>query len=351
MATHSQTLALVASPPVGNRPQWKLETVDLPELRANELLVEIVAAGAGYVRRIGAKVKSARPDDPVVLSFASCSACTLCTSGHPAYCDSFVAINFIGAAATFRSSTGGDVAGRFFGQSSFSKLAVVVETSVVNVSGKIDNPEELRLFAPLGCGLQTGAASVLNRAKATALDTVAVVGLGAVGMAAIMAAKITGCSTIIGIDIIPDRLQLAKEFGATAVIDSSSPEMDFTAEVKKVTNGNGPSVTIDATGIKSITEKALQFTATLGTLVIVGVPSQTAELSLNLAQLMASGKVVMSSVEGDASSSEFVPKMIQWYRQGKFPIDKLVKFYEVSDFESALTEMKDGTTIKPVLTW
>lgn len=143
--------------------------------------------GAGYVKEVGSKVTVAKVGDPVVLSFASCKTCHSCSTGHPAYCEQFFGSNFPINSGTYVASDGSNVGGGFFGQSSFSKLAVAKEISVVNLSGLVKDVEELKLFAPLGCGLQTGAASVFNRARTTARDTVAVVGLGGVGMAAIMA--------------------------------------------------------------------------------------------------------------------------------------------------------------------
>jgi len=172
-----------------------------------------------------------------------------------------------------------------------------------------------------------------------------------VGMAAIMAAKIIGCKTIVGIDIVSSRLSLAKEIGATAVINSLDSGIDLGAEVKKLFNGIGPSVTIDATGNTAIAVSALQFTAPLGRLVLVGVPQRGAALPIDLAQLMSSGKEVLSSVEGNAIPSEFVPRMIKWHKEGKFPIEKLVKYFEAADFPLALAGMKDGSVIKPVLVW
>jgi Zn-dependent alcohol dehydrogenase len=231
MSSTTQTSAIVTSTPVDNVLQWKLETIEVQPLAENELLIDVVAsglchtditaslfptsfggypkvvghegefdpalnlvimlrpiiAGAGYVKEVGSKVTFAKVGDPVVLSFASCKACHSCTIGHPAYCEQFFGSNFPINSGTYAASDGSKVGGGFFGQSSFSKLAVAKEISVVNLSGLVKDVEELKLFAPLGCGLQTGAASVFNRARTTSEDTVAVVGLGGVGMAAIMA--------------------------------------------------------------------------------------------------------------------------------------------------------------------
>jgi len=371
------TSAIVTSAPIENALQWKLEMITIQGLGEDELLIDVVASGlcatditaslmpegysgypkvvghegAGYVKEIGSKVTVAKVGDPVVLSFASCKSCRLCSTGHPAYCDQFFQSNFPIHSGTYKASDGSSVGGGFFGQSSFSKTAVAKEVSVVNLSGLVNTVEELTLFAPLGCGLQTGASSVLKRAAVTADDSVAVVGLGGVGMAALMTAKILGCKNIVGIDIIASRLKVATELGATAVIDSSDQALDLAAEVKKVTNGVGPSVTIDTTGNLAVITTAFGFTAPLGRLVVVGVSRPATELPVNLSNLMRSGKVILSSVEGDAIPSELIPEMIKWYREGKFPLEKLVEYFKAADFEAALAAMKDGSAIKPVLVW
>lgn len=123
--------------------------------------------------------------DPVLLSFDHCTKCTQCRTGHPAYCGTFNPLNVAGDQTTFHGKEGG-VAGQFFGQSSFANLSVVKEATIVNVKGLIKDEEELKLFAPMGCGFQTGAGTVVNLAKATREDTVVVMGLGGVGLGAVM---------------------------------------------------------------------------------------------------------------------------------------------------------------------
>jgi Zn-dependent alcohol dehydrogenase len=146
----------------------------------------VIVTGAGYVKAVGSKVtKKLEVGDPVLLSFDHCTKCTQCRSGHPAYCNSFNLLNIAGEKATFKD-TEGDVAGQFFGQSSFANLSAVKESSIVNVKGMVEGEDELKLFAPMGCGFQTGAGTVVNLAKATSEDSVVVMGLGGVGLAAVM---------------------------------------------------------------------------------------------------------------------------------------------------------------------
>jgi Zn-dependent alcohol dehydrogenase len=142
--------------------------------------------GAGYVKAVGSKVtKKLEVGDPVLLSFNYCTKCTQCRTGHPSYCDLFNPLNVGGETATFKDAEG-DVSGQFFGQSSFASLTAVKETSLVNVKGLIKDEDELKLFAPMGCGFQTGAGTVVNLAAATSENSVVVLGLGGVGLAAIL---------------------------------------------------------------------------------------------------------------------------------------------------------------------
>lgn len=162
--------------------------------------------GAGYIRKIGAKVGTSansstaplREGDPVLLSYAFCNDCSSCLGGHPAYCLSALGLNFGDSGGAYRrhANAGGDkgvsVAGGFFGQSSLASLAVVRECCIISVAGIVKDKEELKLFAPLGCGFQTGAATVSVLAGAQPSDSVAIVGLGGVGLAGIMASYVYG---------------------------------------------------------------------------------------------------------------------------------------------------------------
>ena len=142
--------------------------------------------GSGIVEKIGSAVIVAKPGDKVLLSFAFCQACTECEKGHPAYCKSFAVANYAGGYKYYTSKDDEDIQAAFLGQSSFSSLAITAESSVVNVSTIVKDEAELKLFCPLGCGFQTGAGTVIKRCQATPGDVVVVMGLGGVGMAAIM---------------------------------------------------------------------------------------------------------------------------------------------------------------------
>ena len=141
---------------------------------------------------MGANVTVAAPGDPVLLSFSSCGACALCSGGHPAHCVDFNTINFLGgpdfalASSVGEESVKANIAGRFFGQSSFASRTIARESSVVNVKGLVNGDEELQLLAPLGCGIQTGSGTIAKVAEAGEGDCVAILGMGGVGLSGVM---------------------------------------------------------------------------------------------------------------------------------------------------------------------
>ncbi|OAX80739.1 hypothetical protein ACJ72_04923 [Emergomyces africanus] len=379
--------AIVARGPAKSNP-WQIEQVSLRALGKTELLVRVVAAGichtdlhmaelaqvfggypqilghegAGYVEAIGSDVTVAKPGDPVLLSFASCGICHLCTTAHPAHCTRFSELNFAGSKDFCSHAEPGSsgkqepsIRGSFFGQSSFASLTIAAESSVVNMGGIVRSTEELKLFAPLGCGVQTGCGTITNVANAGPNDTVAIIGLGGVGLSAIMAAKVRRCKVIIGIDKIASRTELAKELGATHVINTAAMDGDM-EKVKQavcgMTDGSlGTSITVDTTGVMPLIEAGVAFTAPRGHYIQIGSPAPGTALSLSLGPLMISGKSITGTIEGDTVSREYIPQMIQWYREGKLPLEKLVKVFDAEEFQRALGEMVNGTVVKPVIVW
>ncbi|OQO14448.1 hypothetical protein B0A48_01325 [Cryoendolithus antarcticus] len=366
---------------------WKLEDVTVRKPGDGELLVEMVATGvchtdaliggipdgaspvafyprvlghegSGYVKEVGSNVTVAKVGDPVLLSYAFCNECPACKSNGHSHCPDFTELNFTKNAASpiFTPSKGGEqnsIHGAFFGQSSFASLSIVRACSVVNAKDLIKSKEDLQLFAPLGCGIQTGAGTVINAAKATKDDIVCIMGLGGVGLSAIMAAKIQGSRIIIGVDRVQSRLELAKELGATHVVDGSALKegQSLTDAIKALSEDLGPTVVIDTTGAPPLIQAGFDSARNKGRVIQVGSSPFDFNMSINMFAFMMRGVTFSGAIEGQAYPPEFVPKMVQWYRDGKFPVDKLVKFMAVDKFEQALEEMHSGKTIKPILTY
>ncbi|KAL4745745.1 hypothetical protein BDW72DRAFT_211060 [Aspergillus terricola var. indicus] len=387
MAAETSPRALVSYGPHKSG-GWKLKNVALRPLRAKELLVEMVASGicqtdlhfagmetgfgvhyprvmghegAGYVRAVGPDTKVASVGDPVIMSFSACKACEPCNGGHPAHCFNFNAINFEAVAEdyVFRDASSPDAAsdadiyGRFFGQSSFSSLSIVQQDSIVNVSGVVKSRQDLALLSPLGCGIQTGTGAIINAAGACPADRVAIMGLGGVGLSAVMGAKIAGCTQIIGIDRHESRLELAKELGATHVVKVAEGMSldDVTAAVKAITGGLGSNITLDTTGVPALIAEGVKMTAFKGKILQVGTAPETATLSIPIHEFMVSGKQFIGVVEGDVVPQEYLPKLLNWVNEGKLPLDSIVKFYQAEAFETAIRDMQSGVTVKPVILW
>ena len=349
---------------------WLLETLELDEPRDDEVLVRIVGVGichtdlsirdqylplrlpivlghegAGVVERVGARVKGLQPGDHVVLAPASCGACGNCQSGLQVYCEQFLPLN-IGlrrpdGSATIRAAEG-KVHGAFFGQSSFATHALANERSAI----KVPRDVPLELLGPLGCGIQAGAGTILNALRPRAGATLAVFGAGSVGLSAIMAARLVGCTTIVAVDLQEGRLQLARELGATQAINNAGGNV--VDEVRQVTAGHGVHFAIDTTAQPTVIRQAFDCLATPGVCAVLGLASQGTEVSLDI-NTLGNGRTVRGVTEGESVARTFIPALVELWRQGRFPFDRLIRQYDFADINQAAADMASGATLKPVL--
>ncbi|KAK7543893.1 putative alcohol dehydrogenase [Phyllosticta citricarpa] len=386
-ASPIKTQALVSRGPFSEG-KWAIEDVTLREPREDEVVVEIVASGichtdlhcgntrddqgvpavfyprvlghegSGYVTRVGSAVTNVQPGDAVLLSFAYCGSCHVCLTGPPSHCTRFFEINFVGEPAFSKPDAANDsIHGRFFGQSSFAKHTVVSSKSVVNVSNLNLSRADLQLLAPLGCGLQTGSGTVINVAAAGPSDSIAILGMGGVGLAAVMAAKMRGCKAIVGIDRVPSRLELARSLGATHTIDTSSSSggglapAQVSQAIRDATEGLGATVCIDTSASPALVAALLDGTRYMGRVIQVGTGLPDAVLSLHMQSFMVSGKTYRGAVQGHCRTAESIPQMVRWWREGVFPVERLVRFWDVREFDKAVAEMGNGEVVKPVLVW
>lgn len=197
----------------------------------------------------------------------------------------------------------------------------------------------------MGCGIQTGAGTVLKRLKPEFGSSLVVFGCGAVGMSAIMAARIAGCSKIIGVGGNEKSLKLALEVGATHVINRKECT-DIVGKIREITGG-GANYAIDTSGVTDFVRKGLHCLAPLGVLAIVGI-TPTMEIDM-FGELMAEGKTIMGVIEGDAVPKVFIPQMLEYYHQGRFPVDKIMKFYSFSEINQAFADSHNGVAMKAVV--
>lgn len=304
--------------------------------------------GVGVIEALGPGVEGFAIGQRVLAGFGACGQCPSCTAHAPAYCRHLARFCLQGRRLDGSSPIsagagrylGETLTGHFFGQSSFATHTLVATANLVAMPD--DLPVEL--LAPLACGVQTGMSAVVNVLEPAPGATLAVFGCGGVGLAAVMAARILECDQILAVDRVPERLALARELGATATAT------DIESAAVAVANWRGLSHALDTTGAPSIIESAFnQLLRPHGKLVCAGVGQPDAVLNFNHNQLMLSGKTLRGTIEGDADPRSFVPRMLDWMRQGRLPLQRLVRRYAFEDINQAVADMESGLVVKPVL--
>jgi aryl-alcohol dehydrogenase len=350
-----------------------IEEFDLDEPRDDEILVKVEAVGvchtddnarlgrlpvvfpiilghegAGTVERTGRDVSKVRPGDRVLFTPDYCGRCEQCVLGHTPYCDEVVAVTFTGTRAdgSPRAYAGGrPVRASFFGQSSFSTYSLVTERNIVPVPAGAP----LHYLAGFTCGVQTGAGAILNAMPVNSGSRVAVWGAGAVGLAAVMAARASGAAEIVAVDRVASRLSLAAELGATATVDTSGQELPEVAAAVRKLAGRGIDVALDTTGNPAVILAAVQSLATHGTASVI--TSSGAPVTLPPGDLLLKGRQLRGTMGGHINPTVFIPRLLDLHAQGRFPVDRLVRNYPFAELNTAIADSLSGATIKPVLTF
>lgn len=347
-----------------------IDTVELADPRPDEVLVRIVASGmchtdlhgrdgyfpipypavfghegGGVVEAVGSAVRKVAPGDHVVIAFPFCGQCVNCQSHMPAHCLDSRKLKSSGTRAdgsTLMSKDGAPVYSAFFQQSSFGSFAIANERFVVKA--RKDAPVDL--IGAFACGVQTGAGAVFNAMKPVPGESFAVFGVGGVGLSALMAAKLHGCDPIIAIDIHEDRLALARELGATHVINHAG-RTDVVAEIRRLT-GPGTKHTVETSAIPAILREAIEALMPLGTCVLLGSARAGTDASFEM-PFLQNGRTVRGVVQGWSEPEKFLPKLIDLMMEGKFPVDRLVTHYPLAEINRAAEDATAGRTIKPLL--
>ncbi|MGJ7510114.1 zinc-dependent alcohol dehydrogenase family protein [Variovorax sp. GT1P44] len=334
----------VAPPYASSRP-LSIETVDLAPPGPGEVLIKVVAAGlchsdlsvingdrprpmpmalgheaAGIVEGLGDGVTDLQAGDHVVVVFVpSCGHCAPCAEGRPALCEPGAAANGAGTllSGARRISQVGQAVNHHLGCSVFAEYATVSRHSLV----KIDSAVPLEEAALFGCAVLTGVGAVVNTAKAPLGASVAVVGLGGVGLAALIGAQAAGARQIVAIDLSDDKLVQARELGATHTVNAAQP--DAIEQIRELSAG-GVEYAFEFAGSIRALDLAYRITRRGGTTVTAGLPPSTATLPLAAVNLVAEERTLKGSYIGTCVPSRDVPRYIALYRQGRLPVDKLL---------------------------
>ena len=350
-----------------------IRRLTLREPHANEIRVKVVATGichtdimtknkglcefpfilghegVGIVDAIGSGVKDFELGDHVIMTYDYCGHCPACEQHHTAFCEQHGDLNFSGSrpdgSKVHRNRDGSLINGSFFQQSSFATYALSHASNTI----KIDKSLPLPMLAPLACGVQTGAGTVINSLQVQTASSVAIYGCGCVGLAAILAAKVCGASNIIAVDLQQRRLELAIDMGATHIINPSKLEGDLANAVRSLTENKGSHYAIDTTGQPQVLRQAFEATRPMGKTAMIapGVPGT--ELTIEMLSLLP-GKSIQGIVQGDAYSKDFIPKMIELWQQGQFPFQQMISYFHgIEQIDRAATAMANGDVIKPVV--
>ncbi len=271
----------------------------------------LILPGAGIVLSTGSAVTHVAPGDKVLLSFSHCQTCPPCLSGHPAYCHAFNDRNFGGrrpdGSSPFSSSSSNGketMFAPFFGQSSFARHTLVHRSCAVRVPPET-SLDQLALYAPLGCGMQTGAGAVLNALRVTRGSSVAVFGVGSVGMAAVMAAaRIAGAGVVVAVDLQDQRLELAKRLGATHGVRVGKGEGSVVEEIRRICPPNGVDFAVDCTGVPAVIRDTIDCLGTKGRAATVGAPGFGKCVSVDVMEHLTYGKEYVGCCEGDSLPAE-----------------------------------------------
>jgi S-(hydroxymethyl)mycothiol dehydrogenase len=294
---------------------------------------------AGVVESVGGDVTNVAPGDYVILNWrAVCGDCRACLRGEPQYC-----FNTHNATQKMTLEDGTELSPAL-GIGAFAEMTLVAAGQCT----KVDSRVPAQVAGLLGCGVMAGIGAAINTGGVTRGQTVAVIGCGGVGNAAIAGARLAGARTIIGVDIDERKLQWARELGATHTIDSR--EQDPVEGIQELTGGFGADVVIDAVGRPETYRQAFYARDLAGTVVLVGVPDPSMKIELPLIDMFGRGGSLKSSWYGDCLPSRDFPMLVDLHLQGRLPLDRFVsETIALDGVEEAFHKMERGEVLRSVV--
>ncbi len=365
--------AMGVAPPYSETKPISVETIELDDPGPGEVLVKMGAAGlchsdlsiiggerprpmpmvigheaAGVVEKLGAGVEDLKRGDHVILVFMpSCGRCGPCLEGRPALCDPGLAANIAGTliSGARRLKRNGTYINHHVGVSAFADHAVVSRNSLV----KVDAALPLDIAALFGCAVLTGMGAVVNSAKVTVGATVGVVGLGGVGLSAVLGALAAGASRVVAVDVLDHKLALARQFGASDAFNASKP--NFVEEIRDATGGELEYV-IETAGAAAAMAAAYKITRRGGTTVTIGLPPSDAALAVPLVNMVAEERTVKGSYLGSSVPGRDLPRYISLYRQGRLPVDRLMTDrIKLDDINAGFERLRRGEVVRQIITF
>lgn len=357
--------------PYAESKPFVIEEIEIDGPRDNEVLVEIRAAGlchsdlstikglrprplptvgghesSGYVREVGGNIDDLEPGTPCVVAFvSSCGYCLSCKVGRPNLCETHSAAKSLGELPMGgrRLRINGEEIHHYSCVSCFAEYAVVPRSAVIPIGEDI-SIEDAALF---GCGVITGAGAVINTAKVPPGATVAVVGLGGVGLNSLLAAIVSGAARIIAVDISDEKLALARQLGATDTFNAS--DADCVQQIIEATKG-GVDYGFEMAGSVPALETAYAITRTGGTTTTAGLPSSESGLTIDVATLVQGEKTLKGSYMGSCVAARDIPRLLELYKQGRLPVDRLRSAnLRLDQINEGFDRLADGSVIRQVL--